>query len=38
MSRLKEQYENEIVPALKKKFEYKNPMEARKDRRQYGCR
>ena len=27
MSRLKEQYENEIVPALKKKFEYKNPME-----------
>ena len=30
MSRLKEQYENEIVPALKKKFEYKNPMEVPK--------
>ena len=30
MSRLKEQYDNEIVPALKKKFEYKNPMEVPK--------
>ena len=30
MSRLKEQYENEIVPALKKKFDYKNPMEVPK--------
>ena len=30
MSRLKEQYENEIVPALKKRFEYKNPMEVPK--------
>jgi large subunit ribosomal protein L5 len=30
LSRLKEQYENEIVPALKKKFEYKNPMEVPK--------
>ena len=30
MSRLKEQYENEIGPALKKKFEYKNPMEVPK--------
>ena len=30
MSRLKEQYENEIVPALVKKFDYKNPMEVPK--------
>ena len=30
MSRLKEQYDNEIVPALKKKFEYKNAMEVPK--------
>ena len=30
MSRLKEQYDNEIVPALKKKFDYKNPMEVPK--------
>ena len=30
MSRLKEQYENEIVPALKKKLEYKKPMEVPK--------
>jgi len=30
LSRLKEQYDNEIVPALKKKFEYKNPMEVPK--------
>ena len=27
MSRLKEQYENEIKEALVKKFGYKNPME-----------
>jgi large subunit ribosomal protein L5 len=30
MSRLKEQYESEIVPALVKKFDYKNPMEVPK--------
>ena len=30
MSRLKEQYENEIVPALVKKFDYKKPMEVPK--------
>ena len=30
MSRLKEQYENEIVPALVKKFDYKNPTEVPK--------
>lgn len=30
MSRLKEQYENEIVPALVKKYDYKNPMEVPK--------
>ena len=30
MSRSKEQYENEIVPALVKKFDYKNPMEVPK--------
>ena len=30
MSRLKEQYDNEIAPALKKKFDYKNPMEVPK--------
>ena len=30
MSRLKEQYDNEIVPALKKIFDYKNPMEVPK--------
>ena len=30
MSRLKEQYDNEIVPALKKKFDYKNTMEVPK--------
>jgi len=30
MSRLKEQYEQEIVPALKKKFNYENPMEVPK--------
>jgi large subunit ribosomal protein L5 len=30
MSRLKEQYDNEIVPALKKKFDYNNPMEVPK--------
>ena len=30
MSRLKEQYDNEIVPALKKKFDYKKPMEVPK--------
>ena len=27
MSRLREMYENEIAPAMQKKFEYKNPME-----------
>ena len=27
MSRLREYYENEIAPAMQKKFEYKNPME-----------
>ena len=27
MSRLREIYENEIAPAMQKKFEYKNPME-----------
>lgn len=27
MSRLKEQYDHEIAPAMQKKFEYKNPME-----------
>ena len=27
MSRLKEQYDNEIAQAMQKKFEYKNPME-----------
>ena len=27
MSRLKEQYDNEIAAAMQKKFEYKNPME-----------
>ena len=27
MARLKEMYENEIAPAMQKKFEYKNPME-----------
>ena len=30
MSRLKEQYENEIVEAMTKKFEYQNPMEVPK--------
>jgi large subunit ribosomal protein L5 len=30
MSRLKEQYDNEIIPALEKKFGYKNPMEVPK--------
>ncbi len=30
MSRLREQYENEIMDALTKKFEYKNPMEVPK--------
>ena len=30
MSRLKEQYESEIVPALVKQFDYKNPMEVPK--------
>ena len=30
MSRLKEQYENEIAEAMTKKFEYKNPMEVPK--------
>ena len=30
MSRLKEQYENEIAAAMTKKFEYKNPMEVPK--------
>jgi large subunit ribosomal protein L5 len=30
VSRLKEQYDNKIVPALKKKFDYKNPMEVPK--------
>lgn len=30
MSRLKEQYENEIADAMTKKFEYKNPMEVPK--------
>ena len=30
MSRLKEQYDNEIAAAMMKKFEYKNPMEVPK--------
>ena len=30
MSRLKEQYDNEIVAAMTKKFEYKNVMEVPK--------
>ncbi|MGX8703257.1 MAG: 50S ribosomal protein L5, partial [bacterium] len=30
MSRLKELYEQEIVPAMNKKFGYKNPMEVPK--------
>ena len=30
MSRLKEQYQNEIVDAMMKKFEYKNVMEVPK--------
>ena len=30
MSRLKEQYNNEIVDALTKKFGYKNPMQVPK--------
>ena len=30
MSRLKEQYDNEIAAAMTKKFEYKNPMEVPK--------
>lgn len=30
MSRLREAYQNEIVPAMMKKFEYKNPMECPK--------
>ncbi len=30
MSRMKEMYEQEVIPALKKKFGYKNPMEVPK--------
>ena len=30
MSRLKERYKNEVVPALKKRFGYRNPMQVPK--------
>ncbi len=30
MSRLKEMYDEQVIPALQKKFDYKNPMEVPK--------